>query len=70
MINAGQRVKLCYKMDSVAVPVNTEGTVREIVYPSEQHMSAFGQPVVFVDFGSYGEKGFDMCLFPDTLRPI
>jgi hypothetical protein len=70
IISPGMRVRLVHAMDSVAVPVNTEGTIREIVYPSEQRMSAFNQPVVFVDFGSCGEKGFEMCLFPDTVRPI
>jgi len=69
-LSAGQRVKLVYKMDSVSVPVDTEGTVLEVIYPAEQRLSAFGEPVVMVDFGEHGEHGFEMCLFPCTVRPI
>ena len=66
----GQRVRLCYALPSVSVPVNAEGIVSEIIYPSEQRISSFNEPVVMVDFGQYGEQGFDMCLVPGTVRPI
>ena len=65
-----QKVKLMYALDSVKIPVGAEGTVKEIIYPSEQRISAFGEPVVMVDFGQYGEQGFEMCLFPCTVRPV
>ena len=69
-LSVGQRVKLVYALDSVAVPVDAEGTITDIVSPSEQRMSSFGEPVVLVDFGVHGTHGFEACLFPCTVRPI
>jgi hypothetical protein len=69
-LKVGQRVKLVYAMDSVDIPVETEGTIIDIVSPQEQAMSSFGEPVVLVDFGALGTCGFEACLFPCTVRPI
>jgi hypothetical protein len=69
-LDIGQRVKLEYAMDSVTVPVGTEGTITDIVSHQEQDMSSLGEPVVLVDFGEHGICGFEACLFPCTVRPI
>jgi len=69
-LDIGQKVKLCFAMDSVPVPVDTEGTITDIVSPQEQAMSSFGEPVVLVDFGVLGTYGFEACLLPCTVRPI